>query len=215
MHVSNNQANIVKQGYGCIREHPEELITHLGLCNQLFGVYSYAPVALLYNASLIVTDMHSRHTFRDTWPIASSKWSQVPFSQMFNFEHFAGYWLDKYNLTFVDKNDYRNCFNSSNLLPLKRIPDFWPLDDSELLSLIKNVSIPPNTPSKDRIYYIDAEVGFTTLYNFHPRSKQYLLKDVVHSLQPAPLIQSIINNLINSLPKTYVAAHFRLEGMRD
>lgn len=187
-------------------------IAPAGLCNQLFGVFSYAPVALLYNASLIIGDMYSRHTFKDVWPIVDSKWSKIPFSRMFNFEHFSSYWRTKYGLVIVDRDDYKNCIGSYKVIPIKREPDFWPQSDAHLVSLIKNVNISSNTLAKDRIYYIDAEVKFTTMFDFRDKSKQSLLVDVMKSLQPSPLIQQVVDELHRVLPRNYVAAHLRLEG---
>lgn len=80
-----------------------------GLCNQLFGVFSYAPVALLYNASLIVGDMLTRLTFNRVYQ--ASNFVRVPFSEFFNFEHFATYWQKNRGLIVVDKNDYNNCLD--------------------------------------------------------------------------------------------------------
>ena len=82
---------------------------HFGLCNQLFGVFGFAPLAVMYNASLIVGPLVSRESFSSEYHKAV--WIDVPFSDFFDFEHFSNFWYKRHGLQVVDQTDYLNCWD--------------------------------------------------------------------------------------------------------
>ncbi len=65
-------------------------VTPAGLSNMLFGVYSYIPVALLYNVTgIIVGPMFSRRNFQQTYEeFVLEDFVELPFSYFFRCKSF-------------------------------------------------------------------------------------------------------------------------------
>lgn len=184
-----------------------------GLCNQLFGIYSFIPVAMLLNASLIISDVFSRHSFENRWPIPSSGWSKVPFSNIFDWEYFHNYWL-RYGINTVEGKFYERCLSvyyKSNytLRQIVRRPEFFPVNSDRILQMVHDSNISVPIPNRT-ILALSSQHGFITMFNFW--SHLPLLKIVHESFQPAPTMQKYITSILNALPNNTVAVHLRLEN---
>ena len=80
-----------------------------GFCNQLFGIYSYVPLARLLNVGVIVGPVFSRKSFTMTYDEFLLNCIKLPFSAFFDVNHFAQYWAYK-GVRVLDKRTYAGCF---------------------------------------------------------------------------------------------------------
>ena len=199
-----------------------------GLCNQLFGVYSYLAAAFYFNSSLIVGDIYSRTSFDLEWPLPRSAWTSLPFSSFFDWYHFSNYWKVR-GVEMIEYRQYEHCPELPERLrpvPLIRYPPSWPFDFATKMKMLafNNVSNP--LPENIVINLISHQnfVTFGFLYEFPA-----LLMDVYQSLQPAPLLSKFIrviqqqlmvftntstyvNPIDGQTRMPYIAAHLRIEN---
>lgn len=181
-----------------------------GLCNQLFLVYGYVPLALLWNVSLIVNGMYSRHTFdlsfENLWKSHEVSMSLLPFSDFFDWSHFSGYWKTNFNLTIVDAFSYTHCIsNKWKYQMIHRIFNTWPDNPKHQLAFAGiRQPIPPNTILK----FFEGS-AYISMYNYNLKDPvdQSLLFAVQQSLVPAETIRLAIEGLLDFLPDTFYAIH--------
>ena len=134
-----------------------------GFCNQLFGIYSYVPLARLLNVSVIVGPVFSRKSFTVTWEEFLVDYIKLPFSAFFDVDHFTRYWATK-GVRVLDKRPYARCINKTAIVPIHR-PHFFCFKDDALLSMVaeSNVTIADLAPG-DGVQVIGHE-GLMGIYN--------------------------------------------------
>jgi hypothetical protein len=187
-----------------------------GLSNQLFGIYSYIPVAILWNVSMVVGPVYSRPSFKQE--VQKYKgWNAVPFSQFFDWNFFVESWLPM-GVHMVEQNIFkRSCLiKSLEVKTVVREPHFWPNKDLIINQMLSKSSIPLPITEGSLIKFDEKYPKFTALYNYWKgglKNKVLLIK-VHNSLRPAANIQRLIDAMLVVLPKTFFAAHIRLEGKR-
>jgi hypothetical protein len=87
-----------------------------GLCNQLFGLYSQIPIAMLLNASLLLNSLYSRNNFEQSWIDIEENYVRLPFSLFYDVEYFQTYWKQLNNLTIVEMTPALNvCLSNYNI----------------------------------------------------------------------------------------------------
>lgn len=185
-----------------------------GLSNQLFGIYSYVPVALLWNVSLILGDVYSRDSFQN----AMSKydgWNSMPFSSFFDYEHFQTSWL-KRGLAVLELSQFeRACgLEKYQTLTVTREPAFWPNKDLVINQMLEKSEISLPLPEHTVVQFDALRPKFTAMYNYWKGGmrNKLLLLHVHRSVRPAKPIRSLVNALLQELPKPFFVAHVRLEG---
>jgi hypothetical protein len=186
-----------------------------GLSNQLFGIYSYVPVALLWNASLVVGSIYSRRSF--TVEMGKYEgWDAMPFSAFFDYEHFAMTWRRR-GVDMIQREDYdSSCLRGAFAhYTVVRDPHFWPNKDAVLNQMLAKSSVPYPIPARSVVRFDDKYPKFTALYNYWKgglKNKMLLLR-VHRSLRPAASVQSVVDAVLSVLPRQFYVAHVRLEGM--
>ena len=108
-----------------------------GLCNMLFGVYSYVPIAKLWKTSLIVGPLYTRKTF-DSWHSPSEN-IPIPFSEFYSISHFKHYWKAK-GLDILELKDVHRCINMTAVIVVKR-PSFFSQNDGTIMNFIKDAKL--------------------------------------------------------------------------
>lgn len=186
-----------------------------GLSNQIFGIYSYIPVALLWNVSLIVGDVYSRRTFDKAMAKYDESWVGLPFSNFFDFPHFAETWA-KRGVTMMEHRQYaESCIASSyKVLTVQREPSFWPNKDQVINKMLEKAEIPLPIPNNTVVQFDAQRPKFTAIYNFWKGGmrNKLLLLHVHRSLRPAQHLQRVIDAILGELPAHFMVAHIRLEG---
>lgn len=185
-----------------------------GLCNQMFGIYSYIPVAMLWNTSLVIGDVYSRPSF-DVEMAKFEGWNSLPFTEFFDYDYFSTVWsrrgvsmilLSQYNASCVPQQ--------FTVRTVTRDPHFWPNKDAVINKMLQKSSISLPIAENTVIKFDDMYPKFTALYNFWKGglSTKMLLLRIHRSLRPAAHLQRIIDAVLHTLPKEFVVAHIRLEG---
>lgn len=186
-----------------------------GLSNQLFGIYSYVPVALLWNVSLVVGEVYSRSSFEKAMSKYDTDWSGWPFSSFFDFDHFSRTWAKRGLLT-MERSQYDNsCLASRcNQLTVEREPHFWPNKDQIINRMLQLSNIPLPIPNNSVIQFDSLRPKFTGIYNFWKGGMhtKLLLLHVHRSIRPAKHIQTVVDAVLAQLPRKLLVAHVRLEG---
>lgn len=186
-----------------------------GLCNQIGAVLSYVPAAKTFGMNLVVSSMYSRHSFDDHWPTPDSKWSSLPFSWFFDWEHFQRFWSHRH-IDVVDIETFENRCPFANrpsatadtVYNITRNPVFGAVHKAKLLKMLHHANLPTPLPSS-AVYQMSARIKYLTLYNFWEDPD--LLLDVHNSLQPTPILRKFVQSLQKQLDGPYLAAHLRLE----
>lgn len=207
-----------------------------GISNQLFGVYSFIPMAMIWNVSLIVSGIYTRRSF-ETKPQKYVGWDLQPFGEYFDWEHFKRHWYEHAGIVAVPLADHEGCLTGGHwmrqgrLREVERFPVFYAQKQELLMKMLtrSNISypVPPNT-----ILQMDrTHSKLTAMFNYWRGglATKMLLLEVHRSLKPAPFIRKRIDemlrrsNLVHSLSeqgitgkgRTYIAVHIRLEGESD
>ena len=117
-----------------------------GFCNQLFGMYSYVPLARLLNVSVIVGPVYSRKSFTMTYDEFLLNYIKLPFSAFFDVNHFTQYWASK-GVRVLDKRTFAGCLNKTAIVPIVR-PQFFCFNDDAIFSMVSqsNVTIADLAP---------------------------------------------------------------------
>jgi hypothetical protein len=117
-----------------------------GFCNQLFGIYSYVPLARLLNLGVILGPVYSRKSFTVTYDEFLLNYIKLPFSAFFDVNHFAQYWATK-GLRVLDRRIYGGCLNKTAIVPIVR-PKFFCFKDDAIFSMVSqsNVTIADLAP---------------------------------------------------------------------
>jgi hypothetical protein len=185
-----------------------------GLCNQMFGIYSYIPVARLWNASIVVGNVYSRPSF----DIAMQKyagWNSIPFSTFFDYEHFATTWRKRGTDMILLDQYQQSCVKLRyTQYTITRDPHFWPNKDAVINAMLTKSAVPYPLPDHSVVQFDEKYPKFTALYNYWKGGlvNKLLLLRVHRSLRPAPALQRVIDAVLAVLPKTFHVAHLRLEG---
>jgi hypothetical protein len=66
-----------------------------GLSNQQFGIFSYIPFARMMKTNLIIGPVYSRRSFTTTFQGAVNSKIELPFSYLFDLNHYQRYWREK------------------------------------------------------------------------------------------------------------------------
>lgn len=185
-----------------------------GLCNQILGIFSYVPVAILWDVNLVVGEMFSRSSF-DAAPSNLENWKRVPFSTFFDWAHFSRFWL-QHGLRTVEYHEYvRDCFyDQSTMVTIVKDPSFWPVKNSILMEMLAKSSVPFPIPP-DKVLKLDDEHSkFTALFNYWKGGLKHklLLLKVHNSLRPSPTVSRVLHALMDELPADFVCVHVRLES---
>jgi hypothetical protein len=188
-----------------------------GLCNQLFGVFSYIPVAKLFNASgLVVGELYSRHGFDGAH---SRSWSKLPFSWFFDWEYFKSYWKNE-GLDMIENTHFNSCYGHyhaegylNRVFPIKREPAFWPLQPDKLLELLPQSNVLVPIPQKS-LLTVEGDNHFSNLFwFFDPFDVNIPFAEKIYSsLQPSPMLEPYIQAILRYLPENFVSIHIRLEN---
>ena len=180
----------------------------------MFGIYSYIPVAMLWNTSLVIGDVYSRPSF-DVEMAKFEGWNSLPFTEFFDYDYFSTVWsrrgvsmilLSQYNASCVPQQ--------FTVRTVTRDPHFWPNKDAVINKMLQKSSISLPIAENTVIKFDDMYPKFTALYNFWKGglSTKMLLLRIHRSLRPAAHLQRIIDAVLRTLPKEFVVAHIRLEG---
>jgi hypothetical protein len=134
-----------------------------GFCNQLFGIYSYVPLARLLNVGVIVGPVYSRKSFTVTYDEFLLNYIKLPFSAFFDVSHFAQYWAYK-GLRVLDKRIYAGCLNKTAIVPIVR-HQFFCFKDDAILRMVNqsNVTIADLAPG-DGVQVVGHK-GLMAFYN--------------------------------------------------
>ena len=185
-----------------------------GLSNQLFGIYSYVPVALLWNVSLIVGDVYSRDSFQNAMAKYEG-WNSMPFSSFFDFDHFQTTWL-KRGLTVLELAQFEKAcgFEKYQSLTVTREPAFWPNKDLVINQMLEKAEISLPLPDYTVLQFDALRPKFTAMYNYWKGGmrNKLLLLHVHRSLRPAKAIRDVVSAVLRELPNPFFVAHVRLEG---
>lgn len=185
-----------------------------GLSNQLFGIYSYIPVAMLWNVSLIVGDVYSRDSFQNAMAKYEG-WNSMPFSSFFDFDHFQTTWI-KRGIAVLEISQFEKAcgFEKYQSLTVTREPAFWPNKDLVINQMLEKSEI--SLPVSDyTVLQFDAlRPKFTAMYNFWKGGmrNKLLLLHVHRSLRPAKAIRRVVSAVLREVPNPFLVAHIRLEG---
>ena len=188
-------------------------IAPTGLSNMLFGVYSYIPVALLYNATgVIIGPMYSRRNFEQHYRnYQEFNHVALPFSYFFDINIFKSFWKKSHNLTIVELHEYKHCLNLTKFVNVKR-RDFFAQSDMKLLSYLNLSNIAVPIPLSLRYLKLDYKLKYIGLYQFWQNQKTVNLFKAVHSsMKINETIKNVINIINSHLPKKYYSVHIRLE----
>ena len=188
-----------------------------GLCNQILGIFSYVPVAILWDVNLVVGEMFSRSSFEAA---ASNleNWKRVPFSTFFDWAHFSRFWL-QHGLRTMEFHEYlqhNNCSfnNQSTVVTIVKDPSFWPVKNSILMEMLAKSSVPFPIPPNKVLKLDDEHSKFTALFNYWKGGLKHklLLLKVHNSLRPSPAVSRVLHALVDELPADFVCVHVRLEA---
>ena len=190
-------------------------VTVGGFTNQLFGIFSMVPTALLLNSSLIFCEVSTRHSFEHSWGEYSQKkhiW--LPFHYFFDWNYFQSYWKKKRNLVIVQKHAVASCLKilHSNFTVIPK-QQFFGHSDKMIIDLVQSVNISIPISSKYKLLTIGGETKMTAFYSYwqSPRHLQ-LLHDMFESIRPNSTLQYLIDGIRSQLGNTYVAVHLRIEA---
>eukprot|EP00598_Pedospumella_elongata_P011167 CAMPEP_0185016420 /NCGR_PEP_ID=MMETSP1098-20130426/100359_1 /TAXON_ID=89044 /ORGANISM="Spumella elongata, Strain CCAP 955/1" /LENGTH=405 /DNA_ID=CAMNT_0027545613 /DNA_START=240 /DNA_END=1457 /DNA_ORIENTATION=+ len=185
-----------------------------GLSNQLFGIYSYVPVALLWNMSLIVGDVYSRDSFQNAMAKYEG-WNSMPFSSFFDFDHFQTTWL-KRGLAVLELAQFEKAcgYEKYQSLTVTREPAFWPNKDLVINQMLEKAEISLPLPDYTVLQFDALRPKFTAMYNYWKGGmrNKLLLLHVHRSLRPAKAIRKVVSAVLRELPNPFFVAHVRLEG---
>jgi hypothetical protein len=134
-----------------------------GLCNQLFGVFSYVPFARLLKTNLIIGPIYSRRSFTTTFVEFVNSHIELPFSYLFDINHFKSFWR-KEGLQIVERHEIDPCLNISAFSIVQK-PHFFSYSDRQLIDMMNESNI--TLPLTENVNGIRLEGGhkFTALYN--------------------------------------------------
>ena len=188
-----------------------------GLCNTLFMVYGQVPLALLFNASLVVSEMYSRRSFADSWGTFVEKPVTLPFSSFYDLRHFADYWRDRNNLTVIEVNGLKTCLHNQKVYDMDYTGpmDFEHNSDRGVMKKAEGsgISLPFN--SSVRLLRIAYSINPWCYYNFWQSNEHLkLLKAVHESLRPAKRLRELVDSFTRRFHQpnaSYWAIHLRLE----
>lgn len=185
-----------------------------GLSNQLFGIYSYVPVAILWNVSLVVGEVFTRTSFENEVKKYEG-WLSVPFSSFFDWQHFSSTWARR-GIASIEVGAFNNSCTAQRIPTrvVTREPHFWPNKDLIINRMLEKSSIPIPVPKNTILQFDPVYPKLTAMYNFWKgglRNKLLLLQ-VHRSIRPAPHLQRIIDAIVATLPGVFYVAHVRLEG---
>lgn len=185
-----------------------------GLSNQLFGIYSYVPVALLWNVSLVLGDVYSRDSFENAMGKYEG-WNSLPFSDFFDFTHFQESWA-KRGLAVIELSTFnKSCVASAyKTFTIDREPHFWPNKDLVMNKMLDLSHIPLPVPDRSVLQFDALRPKFTAIYNFWKggMKNKLLLLHVHRSVRPAVHIRRVVEAVMSELPRQFLVAHVRLEG---
>lgn len=187
-----------------------------GLSNQLFGIYSYVPVALLWNVSLIVGDVYSRDSFQNAMAKYEG-WNSLPFSSFFDFDHFQTTWIKRGVAVLELRQFEKACgFEKYQHLTVTREPAFWPNKDLVINQMLEQSEISLPIPDHTVLQFDALRPKFTAMYNYWKGGmrNKLLLLHVHRSLRPAKPIRQVVSAVLRELPNAFFVAHIRLEGKR-
>jgi hypothetical protein len=200
--VENNRWFIGEQTFG-------------GLCNQLFGIYSYVPTARLLNASLIVGDMYSRTDFENTYEITYKSQEILPFSYFFDWDYFKNYWVAR-GLSVIEYHEVADCLNStSKILKFKR-EAFYARSDQDIYGMLENsgISVPIPEVEEEQVFTVDFKWKMVAFYNNWQSNKHLKrLIEMHNSLILNSTINHVVNIILANLPEVFWSVHMRLEGI--
>ena len=189
-----------------------------GFSNQLFGIFSMVPTALLLNSSLIFGEISSRHSFEHSWgEYATRSHIWLPFHYFFDWAHFQSYWKMKRNLVIVQKHTVATCLKElkSNFTVIPR-KEFWGHDDDKILKLITspkslNISLP--IPSNYTLFSMGSDWKMLAFYSFWQSDRHaLLLQQMAESIRPNITLQYLIDGIRAQLGNKYIAVHLRIEA---
>ena len=188
-----------------------------GLCNSLFSVYGQVPIALLLNASLIVSEMYSRHSFADSWETFVRQPIALPFSSFYDLDHFAEYWKKRNNLTVIEMRNQERCLREQRIadITVNEARNCDPDTDCGVLQKLQNsgISLPLN--SSINFLRVAPDIMVWRYYNFWQDDQHLKLLLAVHeSLRPAKRIRERIISATQPFKLknlSYWSIHFRLE----
>lgn len=180
---------------------------HSGLANQMFGIYSYLPLAIFMKSNVVIDDIYSRSSFEIMWPLPEDSWALVPFSSFFDWEFYESYWKGL-GIQVVQERNFKNQ-SHLRLLNISRNPEFFPIPKAKLMKMLLDSNLQFPLPSNS-IYSLNSKFGFVTLYKFW--NDPSMLSLVHNSFKPAKFILQLYQIIINQLSSNYYSVHLRLEG---
>jgi hypothetical protein len=134
-----------------------------GLCNQLFGIFSYIPFARLMKTNLIIGPVYSRRSFTTTFNEFINSNIELPFSYLFDLKYYQRYWKEK-GIQIVESHTIDRCLNRSAFLITQR-PRFFSFSDSQLMDMMKKSNIALPLVGKGTGIRVEENCRFTALYN--------------------------------------------------
>ena len=188
-----------------------------GLCNTLFSVYGQVPLALLFNASLVVSEMYSRRSFADSWDTFVRQPIALSFSSFYDLDKFAAYWKKRNNLTVVEVHDRESCFSDQRIVDVTKneASDCAPNTDCGILQKLQNSGITLPLDTSVNFIRIAPNIMVWCYYTFWQDNQHLKLLQAVHeSLQPAKRIKERITSATEHFKhqnSSYWSIHLRLE----
>jgi hypothetical protein len=205
-----------------------------GLSNQIVTVYSFIPIATLYQAGLALGPVYSRSSFE----ITMKEYDKAPygkvelhFSDLFDISPFRQLTQSMNISLFENTTQSEICltnksFEFAHIQYLQRMK--WRSSNDAQLLLMFNTSqhlyqellarnmTQLTCPHIIRIKSISKMLGMYDFYQYHTidnqsRRFQWLLHIHRH-IQPAPMIQSRIQSIRQSFPREYIVIHIRAEA---
>lgn len=191
-----------------------------GLCNQISAVYTFLPVAILFNVSLILAPLYSRSSFEITmreFDFATGGKIVLPYHEMFDMPSFLTL-SSQLSVSVVNQNEsLSNCILSNDEWNNKYIHNVqrtrWRsstheqiLDMANKSGLFERRAIQPH--GIIRIKSVSKMLGF---YNFNWNTSSDLLLQVHQAIKPNVVIQHTIDHFQQILSSTYWVIHVRSE----
>lgn len=186
-----------------------------GLCNQLFGVLGFLPIANLFSLNIIVGNLFSRLSFRQDFHTLSQTAQPMPFSHFFDWDHYrdaakANHSQINQVVQEIDVNDAcgAHFLGNRTLFVPKR---FWPFSRKGLFEVLdtQNVTLPRPAGSVMRL---GDDLITTFQFNNPDNTPRSYLDQQFESLSRLnATLQFIYETIIQRLPSDYLAVHVRLE----
>ena len=172
-----------------------------GFCNQLFGVFSTAPIAKLIGANLILGPLFSRRSFQTSYEDFTDNMVKLPYSAFFDVKHMRNFWHSR-GVEIVQKMDVKACMNVNSIVTIWK-PRFFSYSDAEIMQVIETNWTLPFPPGAGVLF--TNEHSMTAFYDHLQSGRNLIIKgdEDVEDIPNKHLLQ--LGDMYNSLlPNTKI-----------